>query len=65
MDTSFALGKMKEPTRYGQVHCFVLCFDIRDQGRGGDKTEQVGKLLGKKWWKLFIGSAQNAVETHR
>jgi hypothetical protein len=56
---------MKEPTRYGQVHCFVLCFDIRDHGRGGGKTEKVGKLLGKKWWKLFIGSAQNAVEAHR
>jgi hypothetical protein len=40
----------------------VLTFETRG---GGDKTEQVGKLLGKKWWKLFIGSAQNAVETHR
>jgi hypothetical protein len=41
MDTSFALGKMKEPTRYGQVHCFVLCFEKSKMNKmgGGENNE--------------------------
>jgi hypothetical protein len=44
MDTSFALGKMKEPTRKGRfiVLFCVLTFETRG---GGGKTAQVGKLL--------------------
>jgi len=45
MDTSFALGKMKEPTRYGQVHCFVLYFEKSKMNKMGRGENEEMKFL--------------------